>query len=36
VEGALVLFPSSMWHGTCPYSAAGERLTVAFDIAAAG
>ncbi|MEA3015223.1 MAG: hypothetical protein QOD42_3768 [Sphingomonadales bacterium] len=30
--GRLVLFPSSMWHGTRPF-AAGERLTVAFDIA---
>jgi tetratricopeptide (TPR) repeat protein len=28
----LVLFPSWMWHGTVPF-AAGERLTVAFDIA---
>lgn len=32
VPGKLVLFPSSMWHGTRPF-AAGERLTVAFDIA---
>jgi tetratricopeptide (TPR) repeat protein len=30
--GQLVLFPSTMWHGTRPFSA-GERLTVAFDIA---
>lgn len=30
--GRLVLFPSSMWHGTRAFSA-GERLTVAFDIA---
>ncbi len=30
--GRLVLFPSTMWHGTIPYDA-GERLTVAFDIA---
>ena len=30
--GRLVLFPSTMWHGTRPY-ASGERLTVAFDIA---
>ena len=28
----LVLFPSWMWHATRPF-AAGERLTVAFDIA---
>jgi Flp pilus assembly protein TadD len=31
VEGSLVLFPSSMWHGTVPFSGASERLTVAFD-----
>lgn len=30
--GRLVLFPSSMWHGTRPF-ATGERLTVAFDVA---
>lgn len=30
--GQLVLFPSTMWHGTVPF-AAGERLTVAFDVA---
>jgi tetratricopeptide (TPR) repeat protein len=30
--GRLVLFPSSMWHGTRPF-AKGERLTVAFDVA---
>ena len=30
--GRLVLFPSMMWHGTLPF-AAGERLTVAFDVA---
>lgn len=30
--GHLVLFPSTMWHGTRPFSS-GERLTVAFDIA---
>jgi len=30
--GRLVLFPSLMWHGTLPFDA-GERLTVAFDIA---
>jgi hypothetical protein len=32
VEGQLVLFPSTMWHGTRPF-AAGERMTVAFDVA---
>ena len=30
--GRLVLFPSTMWHGTIPFKA-GERLTVAFDVA---
>lgn len=30
--GRLVLFPSSMWHGTRRF-AEGERLTVAFDVA---
>ncbi|HYD23379.1 MAG TPA: putative 2OG-Fe(II) oxygenase [Croceibacterium sp.] len=30
--GRLVLFPSAMWHGTRPFPA-GERLTVAFDVA---
>jgi hypothetical protein len=30
--GRLVLFPSTMWHGTVPFQA-GERLTVAFDVA---
>lgn len=30
--GRLVLFPSTMWHGTLPFRS-GERLTVAFDIA---
>lgn len=30
--GRLVLFPSFMWHGTRPFPA-GERMTVAFDIA---
>ena len=32
--GRLVLFPSTMWHGTRPF-ATGERLTVAFDVATA-
>ena len=32
-RGRLVLFPSWTWHGTVPF-AAGERLTVAFDVAA--
>jgi tetratricopeptide (TPR) repeat protein len=30
--GRLVLFPSTMWHGTRPFGE-GERLTVAFDVA---
>lgn len=30
--GRLVLFPSTMWHGTRPFHN-GERLTVAFDVA---
>jgi len=30
--GRLVLFPSWMWHGTRPFGA-GERLTIAFDVA---
>jgi Flp pilus assembly protein TadD len=30
--GRLVLFPSTMWHGTLPIRG-GERLTVAFDVA---
>jgi hypothetical protein len=29
--GRLALFPSTLWHGTRPF-AAGERLTVAFDV----
>jgi len=29
--GMLVLFPSYMWHGTAPFSANAERLTIAFD-----
>ena len=31
--GRLVLFPSTMWHGTRPFPA-GERLTIAFDVVA--
>jgi hypothetical protein len=30
--GRLVLFPSAMWHSTFPFEA-GERLTIAFDVA---
>lgn len=29
--GRLVLFPSTLWHGTRPFPT-GERLTVAFDV----
>ncbi len=32
MPGRLVLFPSTLWHGTLPF-AQGERLTVAFDVA---
>jgi hypothetical protein len=32
IVGRLVLFPSTLWHGTLPFPAR-ERLTVAFDIA---
>jgi tetratricopeptide (TPR) repeat protein len=31
VPGRLVLFPSTLWHGTTPFDR-GERLTVAFDV----
>ncbi len=30
--GALVLFPSYMWHGTVPFEGDGRRLTAAFDV----
>jgi tetratricopeptide (TPR) repeat protein len=30
--GRLVLFPSTTWHGTRPFTS-GERLTLAFDVA---
>ncbi|WP_298162333.1 putative 2OG-Fe(II) oxygenase [Brevundimonas sp.] len=30
--GRVALFPSWMWHGTEPFTGAGERLTVAFDV----
>jgi Tfp pilus assembly protein PilF len=33
IEGALVLFPSTMWHGTKPFTLQAERMTVAFDAA---
>ncbi len=31
-RGTLALFPSCLWHGTRPFSDAGHRLTVAFDV----
>ena len=30
--GMLVLFPSYMWHGTVPFTRAGPRLSIAFDL----
>ena len=30
--GKLVLFPSYMWHGTVPFTDAGARMSVAFDL----
>lgn len=30
--GRLVLFPSYMWHGTVPFTADEQRLTIAFDV----
>ena len=31
-EGALVVFPSYLWHGTEPLHTASERMTVGYDI----
>jgi tetratricopeptide (TPR) repeat protein len=31
-RGALVLFPSYMWHGTEAWAGGGTRLTIAFDL----
>ncbi|MES2303654.1 MAG: putative 2OG-Fe(II) oxygenase [Pseudomonadota bacterium] len=31
VPGRLALFPSTMWHGTAPFTD-GERMTIAFDV----
>lgn len=33
--GAVVIFPSYMWHGTVPFTDDSHRLTVAFDLAPA-
>ena len=30
--GRLVIFPSTLWHGTLPFGS-GERMTIAFDVA---
>jgi tetratricopeptide (TPR) repeat protein len=30
--GQLVLFPSYFWHGTVPFEASCDRLTIAFDV----
>jgi tetratricopeptide (TPR) repeat protein len=32
VPGNVVLFPSSMWHGTLPFQSNTPRLSVAFDV----
>ncbi len=32
VEGALVVFPSYLWHGTEPLATASERMTVGYDV----
>lgn len=34
--GRLILFPSYFWHGTMPFEDRGDRLAVAFDVAAGG
>ena len=31
-EGALVVFPSYLWHGTEPLTVARERMTVGYDV----
>lgn len=31
-QGRLVLFPSYMWHGTFPFDAPQERITIAYDV----
>ena len=30
--GMAILFPSYVWHGTIPFSGAGERISIAFDL----
>jgi len=34
-EGALLLFPSALWHATRPFAGEGERISLAFDLAPA-
>lgn len=34
--GMLVLFPSSMWHGTIPFADQTDRITIAFDVVPRG
>ena len=31
-NGDLILFPSFLWHGTVPFSAAGPRICLAFNV----
>ena len=31
-EGALVVFPSYLWHGTEPLTSASQRMTVGYDV----
>jgi len=33
--GDIVLFPSSLFHRTIPFSAAQDRICIAFDVAPA-
>jgi uncharacterized protein (TIGR02466 family) len=35
-EGALLLFPSHLWHRTIPFSAASARISIAFDAVPTG
>ena len=32
VPGDIVLFPSSLFHGTVPFNSKDERLVIAFDV----
>ena len=31
-EGALIMFPSFLWHGTLPFTSQQPRMTIAFDV----